>query len=125
MLLAEAYISHRGPLLAAIQSAYGLRLRDRPLMEMSDLVADLPPGCSLWRAIGGPLAWSAETHMLSLVEYQMRRLAWMQSEDAQKKPPRNAPKPPETPPYAGEVAVQDAHAQRQRAARQRRQQPTQ
>ncbi len=54
--------------------------------------------CALWRAAGGPLAWSDEVHMLARVDYGIRVLAWMKTEDGQKgrKPPK-----PEVPPAPG------------------------
>lgn len=118
MLLAEAYISHRGALLASLQSEYQVGLHDRPLSVMTELVAWLPPGCALWRAFGGPLAWSDETHMLNLLDYRLRVLHWADSEDARKG--RNQPEPPKPPPYAGEERAVEAHAERQSAARQKR-----
>lgn len=63
--------------------------------ELADFVAHLRPGCALWRAIGGDIAWSDETHMLAAVEYRLRVLAWQKTEDGQKN--RNQPKPLEAP----------------------------
>lgn len=65
------------------------------LPDLADLVANLPPGCALWRATGGPLAWSDEVHMLAAVEFRLRVLAWQKSEDGQKN--RKQPKPIEPP----------------------------
>ncbi|WP_308191520.1 DUF5361 domain-containing protein [Microbacterium sp. KKR3/1] len=75
------------------------------MLELADLVANLPPGCALWKAAGGPLAWTDETHMLARVDYGVRVLAWMKTEDGQKG--RKAPKPEEPPPAHGEVRAEE------------------
>lgn len=65
----------------------------------------LPPGCALWRAAGGPLAWSDEMHMLARVDHGIRVLAWMKTEDGQKG--RKPPKPEEPPRPGGEVREEE------------------
>jgi hypothetical protein len=77
--------------------------------ELADYVANLSPGCALWRATGGPLAWSDETHMLAAVEFRLRVLAWQKSEDGRKN--RNQPKPINPP-----ESVYKKRAQQQRVA---------
>lgn len=76
---------------------YGIRLSAHGygVLELADLVVHLPPGCALWRAAGGPLAWSDETHMLTRIDHGIRVLAWMKTEDGAKgrKPPK-AEEPP-------------------------------
>lgn len=72
--------------------------------DLADLVANLPPGCALWRAIGGPLAWSQETHMLAAIEFRLRVLAWMKTQDGAKG--RKPPKPIDPP-----KSVYDARAE--------------
>lgn len=105
---------------------YGIRLaaHDYSVLELADLVAHLPPGCALWRASGGALAWSAEMHKLAQIEHGVRVLAWQKTEDAQAKPPRNAPKPEEPPLPAGQVREDEERrsekAERSRARRDRR-----
>lgn len=118
MLLAEAVTHHASALSASLLSVYGIRVNDRSPLELADLVAWLPPGCPLWRAIGGPLAWSDEMQMLSVVDFRLRVLAWQQTDDGHKG--RKAPTPPKPPPYAHErdaekqkiTARAAAHAER-------------
>lgn len=87
---------------------YGIRLaqHDYGVLEIADLVAHLPPGCALWRAAGGPLAWSDDVHMLARVDYGVRVLAWMKTEDGAKG--RNAPKPEEPPVPGNEAKAEEA-----------------
>lgn len=87
---------------------YGIRLsrHDYGVLELADMVAHLPPGCALWRAAGGPLAWSDEVHMLSRVDYGVRVLAWMKTEDGSRG--RNAPKPEEPPTPGNQVKAEEA-----------------
>lgn len=105
MTLADALHNHRGALSAALLAEYGIRLRehDLTLTELADAVRWLPPGCALWRATGGPLAWSDELHMLVGMEFRLRRLEWMQTKNAQSG--RNAPKALTPPPYARDATV--------------------
>ncbi|WP_420896778.1 DUF5361 domain-containing protein [Microbacterium oxydans] len=100
-------MEHEDALWASLHAVYGLRQSDHGLrvLELAGRVAHLPPGCALWRATGGPLAWTDETHMLSRVDYGVRVLAWMKTEDGQKG--RNAPKPEEPPTVAGEVRAEE------------------
>lgn len=86
-----------GALRASLRSEYGVDLRNprMPLLDLADLVANLPRGCALWRATGGPLAWSDETHMLAAVRHGLDILAWQKTEDGSKG--RNQPKPIEPP----------------------------
>lgn len=65
------------------------------LFEASDLAAYLPPGSAVWRAEGGPMAWTDETHMLSAVEYNTHILYWMKTKDGSK---GNKPPTPHQPP---------------------------
>lgn len=99
---------HEDALRASLQAVYGIRLsqHDYGVLELADMVAHLPPGCALWRVAGGPLAWSDEVHMLARVEYGVRVLTWMKTEDGSKgvKPPK-----PEVPPTPGsEVKAEEA-----------------
>ena len=118
MLLAEAVTHHASALSASLQAVYGITVADRPPLELADLVAWLPPGSPLWRAVGGPLAWSDDVQMLAAVEFRLRVLAWQQTEDGRKG--RKAPAPPSPPPYAHERDVEKqkitaraaAHAER-------------
>jgi hypothetical protein len=90
-------VEHEGPLRASLRSEYGMNLRDPgvTLLDLADLVANLPAGCALYRAIGGPMAWTEEVHLLAAAEFRLRVLAWMKTEDGPKG--RNQPKPIDPP----------------------------
>lgn len=104
-MLLEALAFHRGPLAASLLAVYGIRLEttDLPTLELADLVGALPDGCALWQSIGGPRAWSQETQMLAVIEYDLRILQWQNNQGKGQRP-----KPPQPPQYAGEERVEDA-----------------
>lgn len=80
---------------------YGLSLsevRSWPAREVADLAAWLPAGSAMWRAIGGPAAWTDETRALMDVEFQLRVLDWRLGRRGKGK----RPQPPKPPPYAHE-----------------------
>lgn len=103
-----ALVEHEGALRASLLAVYGLRLSERGcgVLELADYVAHLPPGCALWRAAGGPLAWTDEVHMLARVDHGVRVLAWMKTEDGSKG--RKPPKIEEPPSPFGEVKADEA-----------------
>ncbi|MFB7798931.1 hypothetical protein [Isoptericola sp. NPDC056134] len=78
--------------------------------ELADLVVNLPPGCALWRATGGPMAWTDETHVLVGLLHRLDVLAWQNTAVMQRKPRGKAPKPIEPPPFAHEQAVTEQRA---------------
>lgn len=121
-MLAETYTRHAGALRASIRAEYHATPRDFGVLELADLVAWLPPGCALWRSVGGPLAWSEETHLLNLVEHRLRVLAWLKTKDA--KAGKNRPKPLDAPKYAGDKSRVADEMERKAAAHRRRNQPT-
>lgn len=119
LVLVDAYLRHESALRASIRAEYQVAdIRLLGVLELADLVEWLPAGAALWRSTGGPLALTISEDTLRWVDYRLKVLAWQQTEDAKHK--RNAPKPPEKVPYAGEVAAEEAHASRQAAARRRR-----
>lgn len=87
-------------------------------MELADLVGALPPGCALWRATGGELAWTQEVHMLANVEFGVRVLAWQKSEDGSKG--KNKPEPAAPPKSVHEVKQEEARLSARAAAYLRR-----
>lgn len=99
---------------------YGIRLaaHDYSVLELAELVANLPPGCALWRASGGPLAWSDEMHMLARVEHGVRVLAWMKTEDGSKG--RKPPQIVEPPLASGEARAEEARMEHKADAWMRR-----
>lgn len=44
--------------------------------ELGDLVAWLPAGCALWQSMGGPAAFTQETHALREANYTLRVMDW-------------------------------------------------
>ncbi len=94
-------------------------LRAESVRQLAAMMAWLPPGCALWRSLGGPLSLSAEAARLDIIDYRLRVLAWQQTEDGSKG--RNRPEPPEAPPYAGERRRAAAEAERKASAYLRRQ----
>lgn len=88
------------------------------LMELADLAANLPPGCALWRATGGDIAWSIEAHLLARLEYDLRILAWQNTEDGSKG--RNRPEPNQAPRSAHEQQTEERRTSERAAAYLRR-----
>lgn len=125
MSLAGILHHYKGPLRASLLSEYGTHLDQHGLsiLVLSDLTTNLPPGCALWRAIGGPDAWSAEMHLLNHIEWRLQILDWRQTKNGREG--RNAPKLSKPPAYASEKSPDNAHTERQAAAYQRRQARTQ
>ncbi len=100
MLLAEGLVHHEGPLLASMLAEYRINLRNHSmsLRDLSDLVAALPPGCAFWRSFGGPMSWTTADHVLHELDFDLRVLAWQQTEDGRKN--RNRPERVEQPKFA-------------------------
>lgn len=119
-MLVECVALYEPALKASFYATYRFGYEAVDPLEAADLTAWLPEGCPLWRAVGGPLSITAVERELQITNYRLSVLAWMQTKDG--RDGRNHPKPPKVPPYAGEVALEEAHAQRQARARQRRQQ---
>lgn len=113
-------VEHEGPLRASMRAEYGVDLRDpgMALLDLADLVAGLPPGCALYRVVGGPMAWSDEVHMLAAVEYRLRVLAWQKTEDGSKG--RNQPKPLDPPKSVYEKQAEERELTRRAQAYLRR-----
>jgi hypothetical protein len=84
-------------LRASLRAEYGVDLRDpgMSLADLADLVRWLPQGCALYRATGGPMAWTDEEYLLARVEMGVRVLAWQRTKDGTSG--RNQPKPLEPP----------------------------
>lgn len=101
-----ASLEFEGPLRASLRAEYGVDLRDpgMTLLDLADLAASLPPGCALYRATGGDMAWTAEMHMLARLDFDLRVLAWQKTEDGKRG--RNQPKPIEAPKMAHEVEAE-------------------
>lgn len=124
MTLAGALSEHEDALSASLHAVYGVRLADPGMgaLELADRVAHLPPGCALWRATGGDLAWSAEMHMLSEIEYGVRVVGWLQSEDGRNN--RNRPERITPPKPAHLVQAEAARESAKAEAWRRRQERT-
>ena len=120
LTLSEAYSRHEAALRASLRAEYQIRdIRTESVRDLPGLVAWLPDGCALWRSMGGPKAWSAETAMLHRVEYRLCILAWQKTESGSKG--LNQPVPPTPPPYAGEAERSDREMSKRAEAWQRRQ----
>lgn len=113
-------LEHEGALRAALRAEYGVDLRDpgMSLLDLADLAANLPPGCALFRAAGGAMAWPPEVHMLAAVEFRLRVLAWQKTEDG--KNGRNKPQPIDPPRLASEVEQEQQELSRRAQAYLRR-----
>ncbi|BDZ40827.1 hypothetical protein GCM10025865_01260 [Paraoerskovia sediminicola] len=101
-------LEFEGALRASLRAEYGVDLRSPGMgaRDLADLTANLPPGCALWRAIGGPMAWSDEVHMLSAVEFRLRVLAWQKTEAGSKN--RDRPEPNDPPRSVFEKRVEES-----------------
>lgn len=74
----------------------------------------LPPGCRLWQATGGPLAWAPEQYFSAQIFHALNIANWQRSENGRKG--KNAPEAPTPPKYTHEkkraAAMSDAKAKR-------------
>lgn len=61
---------------------------------------ELPAGCAFWQSVGGPLAWTAEMHLLALIEYRAHALGYT---GKGRKPELIKP-----PPFTGQVRADEA-----------------
>jgi len=120
-----ALVEHESALRASLLAEYGVSLRgalggtsELTLMDLADLTAHLPPGCALWRATGGEIAWSIEAHLLVRVENDLRVLAWQNTEDGSKG--RNRPEPIEPPKSARDRHTEERRVSERAAAYMRR-----
>lgn len=110
---------------ADFQRVYGLDIGGlrtgmlRPI-RAANLAVNLPPGSMLWRAIGGPLAWTDEMHMLSRQEHALRVLAWQKTKSAETG--RDFPEPIEPPESSVQKRADEAKLDRRARAFLRRQQ---
>lgn len=116
-----AISEHPAALRASMVQVYGIRLGtdEMHLLELCDLVAHLPPGCAFWEAVGGPMAWTAEAHLLNRIEWRLQVLDWRNTSAGQKG--QNPPKLPPPPPYAHEKQAVHASQSARAAAWERRQ----
>lgn len=88
--------------------------------DLADLVANLSPGCALWRATGGPMAWSLEMHAIVGVAHKLDVLAWQNTGVMQRKPRGEMPKPIPPQPFTGADEVSQARSEEKRIRRQAR-----
>lgn len=106
MSLAYSYVRHYDELYADFQSYYGLNLDDfsddlsgtatsRGVLRAAILCEQLPRDSRTKRALSPALAWSDESYLLSRIEYTLRVIAWMFSEDGSNGV--NRPEPIDTP----------------------------
>lgn len=124
-MLADVLRNHRGALRASLLAEYHLRLDDAlktmGARELGELAWYLPPGCAMWKSIGGPMAWSDTVAELKQVNFHLRVIAWQKTEDAKHR--RNVPEMEAPPAYAFEHRREDQAIERRAAkflARQRK-----
>lgn len=122
MLLAAMLRLHRGALRASLSEVHRVNLSgllDDPgtnWLDVADLVAWLPPGCALWRSVGGPASLSEEAREMRLLEFRLRVLDWRFRGSKGKRP-----EPIPDPPYAHERRKADDAMRRKAEAHKRRQ----
>lgn len=77
------YREHRGPLRADFHATYQMRLTEAvetyPLDEVADMVAGLPPGGALARAVNPEWWLTPEVQLLRDVAYAVRHSQWLAS----------------------------------------------
>ena len=117
-MLVGALHEHEGALRASLRAEYGIDLRNpgMNILDLADMVGGLPPGCALWRSVGGPMAYSPEAQLLVAVEYRLHVLQWFKTKDG--KDGRNPPKPIEF--RASSAAPDDRKVRARREQRMRR-----
>lgn len=97
---------HPDELRADFQRFYGLDLdgmgADYTCAHAASLAVALPAESATVRAERPEAAWSDEAYLLSAIEYDLRMLVWLNSEDGAKG--RNRPRPIWTPADVAELA---------------------
>lgn len=114
---------HAGALRADFRRVYAADVLDIyrgkiGLIEAADLAYHLPPGSAIWRAEGGPLAWTDETHFAAALEYNTHVLWWMKTKDGSKG--KNPPQPNLPPKSKSQEAFDELRVQRQLRVRRER-----
>lgn len=123
MLLRMLLKEHAGALRADFRRVYQIDLLDiyrgrLGLIEAADYAFHLPPGSAVWRAEGGPLAWTDEAHFLSAVEYNTHVAWWLKTKDGSKG--KNPPKPTEPPKSKAQEAADELRVMRRLALKRQR-----
>jgi hypothetical protein len=112
---------------------YGLRLlphghgrvqdlagRGRTLLEVCDLVVNLPPGCPLWLAVGGVPSLTTEAQLLRETVFRLDVLDWHMAAQGKGTKPQRIPLPqPAIRSQAAKLEV-DARGARWKARQERR-----
>lgn len=96
-----AYSQQESALRASLQAEYGIRLLrhgggrtepERSPFEVADLIVNLPGGCALWVATGGPAALTTTDHLLREAIFHLDVLDW-HAHDPKGQQPRRIPLP--------------------------------
>lgn len=117
-MLVECLALHEPALRASFLHEYRARCTDFDPLEAAELLAWIPQGSAVWRAVGGPMSLTAAEHSLRFIEYHTRFLAWRQTQDGQKG--HNPPSPPQKIPFAADAVAVESFHERQMASRRRR-----
>lgn len=98
-MLVEAETKYADELRADFQQFYGLNLdhmgNGYSHAHAAVLVSQLPIGSRVLSKMDPRASWSQTEYLLSLIEYDLRVLAWQKTKDAEHG--RNKPKPPISP----------------------------
>jgi hypothetical protein len=95
---------------------------DVDALDLADYVAHLPLGCALYRASGGPLAWTTDVHMLSHVLHGLDILTWQNTGIMTRNPKGSQPVPMEPPKSVAEARAAEARVDAKRERRDLRRQ---
>lgn len=92
MALGSAVALHEAELRADFQRFYGLNLDDMgrsySVHHAACIAAHMPQGSALYASIDPSSEWTASDHLLSLIEYDIRSLAWGLSGGRKSKSPK-------------------------------------
>lgn len=117
-MLVESADKHPDELRADFQQYYGLNLDDMgngySYAHAAVLVAQLPIGSRLLSKMDPRASWTQSEYLLSLIEYDLRVLAWQRTRDAERG--QNKPKPP-LEPQREQEPYKVTHAQMERVAK--------
>lgn len=92
-MLARLRSQHFDELEADFQQYYNLDISQVPRARAARLLYQLPQNCRTFCKIEPANQWGWREILLNKANYTLELLAWQNTQDATKKPPRNIPKP--------------------------------